>query len=98
MPEGTKQLSELERAMEISPLSLIYSEVEDSTSESGFSTRAATLELVAGEVVTGIEYSSQLETTSKTITGAINELKASGGGSSVDETALEEMLEEVFGG
>ena len=75
MPEGTKQLNELERATSLSPNALIYTEVEDETSESGFSTRSSTLELVSEELLEKMEYAN-LETESKTIISAINELNA----------------------
>lgn len=99
MAEGMKRLSELERSSTVSPLALLYSEIEDVTSESGYSTRATTLELLADEIVNSIEFASKLDTSAKTITGAINEAaQGGGGGASIDDKALEDMLEEVYGG
>lgn len=80
MPEGIKQLSALERATSITPEALIYSEVEDVSSESGFYTRALPLGLLADGVANEVEFASALDTDSKTLIGAINELFVKGGG------------------
>lgn len=80
MPEGIKQLSALERATSITPEALIYSEVEDISSETGFYTRALPFGLLAEGVANEVEFASALNTNSKTLIGAINELKEGGGG------------------
>lgn len=95
MPEGTKQLSELERATSITPEALIYSEVEDISSETGFYTRALPLGLLADGVANEVEFASALDTASKTLIGAINELKAGGGGGGSNVTMEYNSVEGV---
>jgi len=50
---------------------------EDAGSPTGYSSKATKLLAIANEVVKGLNYSSDLQTTSKTIIGAINEVKSS---------------------
>lgn len=76
MPEEVKRLSEFERATEITPEALLFSSIADVTSESGYSTRAATLSLVAECIAKNIQFASDLETTSKSLIDAINEVNS----------------------
>lgn len=80
MPEEVKRLSEFERATEITPEALLFSSIADVTSESGYSTRAATLSLVAECIAKYVQFASDLETTSKSLVGAINEVNEKGDG------------------
>lgn len=50
------------------------------TSDTGYISRKTTVAAIADKIVNSIEYTSALQTTSKTIVGAINELEAGGGG------------------
>jgi|GEM_PF-2687951 len=83
------RLSELETANELAANDLALLSQEDSTQESGYISKKATLSTVAQKVVDGLEYSS-LETTDKTIVGAINSIKDSAGQSVSYEQTLTE--------
>jgi len=50
---------------------------EDAGSPTGYSSKATKFLAIANEVVKGINYSSDLQTTNKTVIGAINEVKSS---------------------
>lgn len=71
-------------------------ELSQGNSQNGFASVKATILAIAQKIITGINFTSALETESKTIAGAINEV-ASGGGSStfaglsdvdIDDTTL----------
>lgn len=83
MPEDTKRLSELERATSVAPDSLLFGSNIDETAESGFSSRAVPVELLAEEMLKNMQF-ADLETDSKTIIEAINNAAESGGGGTAD--------------
>lgn len=80
MPDVNKRISDMERATSVAPSTLFFSSIADETSESGYSTRASELQVVALEMLLNMEFASDLETTAKQIIPAINEAAKSGGG------------------
>ena len=74
-----KKISDLTTASEIKNEDNI--ELSQNTG-SGLVSLKATILALATKIVTNINFTSALNTTSKTITGAINELEAGGGGGS----------------
>lgn len=83
MPEDGKSLNELERATSVAPDSLLFGSNIDETAESGFSSRAVPVELLAEEMLKNMQF-ADLETDSKTIIEAINNAAESGGGGTAD--------------
>ena len=77
MADADKKISELTTASEIKNEDNI--ELSQNTG-SGLVSLKATILALATKIVTAINFTSALNTTSKTITGAINELEAGGGG------------------
>lgn len=79
MPD-TVRYSDLDTAASIGGNDLTALAVENSQSETGYSSKKVTMNQLGSALNNGIEYTSELQTTSKKIIGAINELKAGGGG------------------
>lgn len=71
------------RAGTLSASDLIYICVADAMSDTGYSSRKDTIANLAGAIFEDLEYPLKLDTTAKSIFGAINELAAGGGGSAV---------------
>lgn len=72
-------------------------ELSQGNAQSGFASVKATILAIAQKIITGINFTSALETENKTIAGAINEVAQGGGGSStfaglsdvdIDDTTL----------
>lgn len=72
-------------------------ELSQGNAQSGFASVKATILAIAQKIITGINFTSALETENKTIAGAINEVRSGGGGSStfaglsdvdIDDTTL----------
>ncbi len=80
MADTTKKVSELETASQVDSTDLVM--LSQGSSQSGFASVKATILALAQKIVTGINFTSALETESKTIAGAINEA-AQGGGTTV---------------
>lgn len=95
MPDVNKRISDMERATSVAPSTLFFSSVADETSESGYSTRAAELQVVALEMLLNMEFASDLETTAKQIIPAINEAAKSGGGGGEGTTVVANPEEEA---
>jgi hypothetical protein len=85
MPETTYRISELTAIDTINNGDLVEVSTVDSNSESGYASRKASMTDLGNKLNNSIEYSTDLETTDKTIIGAINEI-AQGGGGSADIT------------
>lgn len=68
-------VSQMTSASQVNTNDLIMVVQPEQSSETGYTSRKTTALEVADKVVNGIEYSSDLQTTDKTITGAINEVK-----------------------
>lgn len=88
MPDVNKRISDMERATSVAPSTLFFASIADETSESGYSTRAAELQVVAMETLLNMEFASDLETTAKQIIPAINEAAKSGGGGGEGTTVV----------
>lgn len=70
-----KTISQMIRATEANPTDLLMcSQVDQSSPETGYVSRAFTLSTVAAELLNGMEYETELETVSKKLIPAINEL------------------------
>lgn len=80
MADLKKKIYEIERATELEASALVAVDIESPTSETGHITRSATVEEVGVTILDDIEYPTDLNTDSKTIFGAINELKENSGG------------------
>lgn len=80
MAELDQKLSEMTTAASLSANDLEYVAIGDAQSETGFSSRKATMVSKALAYLQTIEFPLLLNTTSKNIIGAINELEAGGGG------------------
>lgn len=84
MPDETKKkVSTLTRATEVIDGSLFFVSEPDSTTESGYTSKASTVDVMAEKILGGIQYQTELQTTAKDIFGAINEAASTGGGSNV---------------
>lgn len=95
MAETSKKVSELETAAQVNNTDLVM--LSQGSSGSGFASLKTTILAIAQKIVSGINFTSDLQTESKTITGAINEVAQGGGGSStfaglsdvdIDDTTL----------
>lgn len=87
MPDDYK-ISDLSNAVEISNNDLMEISAVNSSSDTGYSSVKATMTQIAEKIANDVQYSADLETTAKTIVGAINEVNAGGGGggaSSLDD-------------
>lgn len=99
-----KKFSELETASEIKNSDFMA--ISQDTG-SGLVSLKATILAIANKIVSNINFTSALQTTNKTITGAINEVAQGGGGSStlagltdvdIDTTTLDDGQFLVFNG
>lgn len=79
MPDDYR-ISDLTSAGTLNNNDLIEISAENQASQSGYSSFKATLVAIANKIINGIQYASDLQTTAKTISGAINELAAGGAG------------------
>lgn len=68
-------VSQMTSAIQVNTNDLIMVVQPEQSSETGYTSRKTTALEVANKVINGIEYSTDLQTTNKTITGAINETK-----------------------
>lgn len=75
-----KQIPQMIRATEAHEDDLLFLTQPDDTSDTGYISRAGTVATVADEILNGIEYTTELITPHKTITGAINDAYNHGGG------------------
>ncbi len=66
--------SEMERTTQGANSDLVMTSQVDETQESGYITKAQSVSTLGVTIVTKVEYASELETSSKTITAAINSL------------------------
>jgi len=74
MPETTYRISELTAIGTINNGDLVEVSNVDSNSESGYASKKATMTDLGDKLNNNIQYSTDLETTNKTIIGAINEV------------------------
>lgn len=79
MAEGDIILSEMSTAESLTAAALLYIAIIDAQTESGYGSRKVTTEALANLFNNSLQYAG-LNTTTKTILGAINELQAGGGG------------------
>lgn len=95
MADTSKKVSELETASQVNNTDLMM--LSQGSAGSGFASLKTTILALAQKIVTGINFTSALETENKTIAGAINEVAQGGGGSStfaglsdvdIDDTTL----------
>ena len=95
MADTSKKVSELETASQVNNTDLMM--LSQGSAGSGFASLKTTILALAQKIVTGINFTSALETENKTIAGAINEVASGGGGSStfaglsdvdIDDTTL----------
>ena len=71
---------------------------EDSQQETGYVSKATRMATIGEKIVNGIDYTTELQTNSKTIIGAINELEQSGGSTDIVGTASGDILTFTDGG
>lgn len=95
MADTNKKVSELETASQVNNTDLVM--LSQGSAGSGFASLKTTILAIAQKIVTGINFTSDLQTESKTIAGAINEVASGSGGSStfaglsdvdIDDTTL----------
>lgn len=89
MAETEKKISELNTASQINDTDLTI--LSQGSSGSGFASVKATILAIANKIVSGINFTSALQTTDKTITGAINEVAQGGGGGSSTLAGLSDV-------
>ena len=77
MPNNTK-ISDMSPAEELNTTDLLMISQQDAEVETEFHTKNTTIGDLADEVVTGIQFTNDLDTNDKTIVGAINEAAAVG--------------------
>lgn len=70
-----KSLIDFDAATQLSPTDLLYIGVTDQSVVAGFKDGRTTLSIIANALLNSFGYQQDLETTDKTIIGAINELK-----------------------
>ena len=78
MADTSKKVSELETASQVNNTDLMM--LSQGSAGSGFASLKTTILALAQKIITGINFTSALETESKTIAGAINEVAQGGGG------------------
>lgn len=78
MPDA-KEISALTTAEQTSGNDLFETSIPNSMTETGYISRKNSLTTIATYIVNSLQFTSQLQTTAKTIIGAINELFASAG-------------------
>lgn len=74
MAEGDIKLSELSTAESLTSAALLYVAIVDAQSDTGYGERKATTEALGVLLNNSVVYASYLNTTNKTVIGAINEL------------------------
>lgn len=74
MAESDKKISQLDLAVSFPVGSLIVASLEDEHSESGYASFKVPSELLASQILSVYSWPLLLNTTSKSVTGAINEL------------------------
>lgn len=79
MADTEKKISELDSAAQVNSDDVTV--LSQGNSQSGFASAKATILAIATKIVSGINFTSALQTEDKTITGAINEVAQGGGGS-----------------
>lgn len=84
MAETSKKVSELETAAQVNNTDLVM--LSQGSSGSGFASLKTTILAIAQKIVSGINFTSDLQTVDKTIVGAINEAAASGGTGAIADT------------
>lgn len=91
MPNNNIKVSEMDSAEQINTNDLLMVTQQDAEVESIYDSKKASVEKVAKKIVNEIQFTNNLETTNKTITGAINEAaavgKLSGGYTSIGFTS-----------
>lgn len=83
-----KQISNMIRATEAHEDDLLLLTQPDSTSDTGYISRAGSVATVADEMLNGIQYATELITPNKTILGAINDAYNHGGGGDVPDNVV----------
>lgn len=76
MAENDKKISQLDAAASIPVGSLFVVSVEDQESESGYISQKATSELLASQLLNSYLWPLLLDTNSKNVIGAVNELNS----------------------
>ena len=71
---------------------------EDSEQETGYVSKATRMAMIGSKIVKGIDYTTDLDTTSKTIVGAINELNQKSSSIDMISTASGDILTFTNGG
>lgn len=84
-----KKISELNSASQVNNDDVTI--LSQGSAGSGFASVKATILAIANKIVSGINYTSALQTTDKTITGAINEVAQGGGGGSSTFAGLSDV-------
>ena len=74
MAESDKKISQLDLAVSFPVGSLVVASLEDDHSESGYASFKVPSELMASQILSVYSWPLLLNTTSKNVTGAINEL------------------------
>lgn len=72
--ETKRKVSDLARSIELQDGTLFFASAPDDASESGYTSQATSVEVLAEKLLGGIEYETDLETDAKNLFGAINEL------------------------
>ena len=78
MPNNNTKISDMSPAEELNTTDLLMISQQDAEVETEFHTKNTTIGDLADEVVTGIQFTNDLNTDDKTIVGAINEAAAVG--------------------
>lgn len=77
MADTSKKFSDLSTASQVNNSDLVA--ISQEVSGSGWASFKATILALATKIATGVNFTSDLQTTAKTLTGAINEAAQSGG-------------------
>lgn len=89
MAESDRKISQLDSAVSLPVGSLIVASLEDDQSESGYSSFKVPSDLMASEFISNYSWPLLLNTTSKSVTGAINELNGKVYAVELTDTLLE---------
>ena len=89
MADTEKKISELDSAAQINTDDITV--LSQGNSGTGFASVKATILAIANKIVSGVNFSSALQTTDKTITGAINEVAQGGGGGASELDDLDDV-------
>ena len=82
------KISEMTPAEQLNTTDLLMISQQETGTETEFHTKSATIGNLADEVVTSIQFTNDLNTNDKTIAGAINEVAAGGGGTSLNTVTV----------